>query len=211
MTYLNSFRRKTSLHKKLLLAPIVFAWCFALFDMAIIKMIYEPHIIGRSIVSFNSSTGLCGLAAWKSDTVREYVRTTVAMILPFFFNLVTYAIVIFKIRSRTVKISHKIASLKSFMICFFFTLSWIPSFIALDLMRSKDEITVRASQLCLYLNCLLDPLLYSLPTKTVIRLLNKLGLGCDRQVSGEDFQNRPKRKKVSGPKTTEKTNVMFSG
>ena len=135
MTYLNSFRRKTPLHKKLLLAPIVFAWCFALFDMALIKMIYEPHIIGRSIVSFNPSTGFCGLAAMKSDTVREYVRT--AMILPFFFNLVTYAIVVLKIRSRTVKISHKIASLKSFMICFFFTLSWIPSFIALHLMRSK--------------------------------------------------------------------------
>ena len=191
MTYLNSFRRKTPLHKKVLLAPIFFAWCFALFDMALIKMIYEPHIIGRSIVSFNPSIGFCGLAAWKSDTVREYVRTTVAMILPFFFNLVTYAIVVLKIRSRTVKISHKLASLKSFMICFFFTLFWIPSLIALHLMRSKDERTVRVSQLCLYLNCLIDLLLYSLPTKTVIRLLNKLGLGCDRQVSGKDFQNKP--------------------
>jgi hypothetical protein len=161
-------------------------------------------------VSFNSSTGLCGLASWKSDTIREHIRSTVAMILPLIFNVTTYTIIISKIRLRNVKVSHKIVSLKSFLICFFFTLSWIPSFIALDLINSKDERTVRLSQLCLYLNCLLDPLLYNLPTKTLVKLLNKLGCNRpDRQVINESSKNKVKKKKVSGPKTTEKTNVIF--
>ena len=205
------FRKKTSLHKKLLLAPIIFSWCYTLIDLAIIKLFYEPHIIGQSIVSFNSSTGLCGLASWKSETAREHVRTAVTMILPLIFNLVTYSIIISKMRLRSVKVSHKIVTLKSFLICFFFTLTWIPSFIALDLLNSRDELTVRISQLCLYLNCLLDPLLYSLPTKTLIKFLNKFEIGCDRRSSRECLKSRAMKKKVSGPKTTDKTNVMFTG
>ena len=107
--------------------------------------------------------------------------------------------------------AHMIVSLKSFLICFFFTLSWIPSFIALDLVGSREEKIVRISQLCLYLNCLLDPLLYSLPTKTLIELLNKLDfnlLGCDKAPDqGEGVNNNKKQTKVSGPKTTDRTNV----
>ncbi|KAL5259012.1 hypothetical protein ACHWQZ_G009474 [Mnemiopsis leidyi] len=208
------YKRKTSLHKKLLLIPIIFSWFFTLVDLAVIKLLYEPHLIGVSIISYNSTTRLCGIASWKTDTVREHVRTAVTMVLPLMFNLLTYIIIIYKICSRRVKMTHTIVSLKSFLICFFFTMSWIPSFIALDLVGSTEERIVRVSQLCLYLNCLLDPLLYSLPTKTLIDFLNKLDskfnvVARDQGPSPCEGLNNynAKKKKVSGPKTTDKTNV----
>ena len=110
---------------------------------------------------------------WEHLDVAFYIRDTLFMYMPLLINLTLYIIVIKQLRSskKRFRSMHGYVILLRFaIICVLFTVSWLPHVVRTFLSLSMDinHTVVLASQLFLYMNCVTDPLMYTLPNKVLL-------------------------------------------
>ena len=146
------------------------------------------------------------------ETLFSWLGNIVFMILPLVCNIVAYSCIIAKLRRDKMNINSRSINsvtilVKSILICTVFTISWMPSIILDDVLFKTDNFAISMIyKVFFYINCLTDPILYSLSTKPITACLTKMrvfGTRTSISVSQSDFFS-----KVTGGRLARPSNGM---
>ena len=142
---------------------------------------------------YNSTSNTCFVSLIVVTSWYGEIRSIITMYIPLILNIITYSFIIYKVNKRKLSLNSTISSIKSIFICVCFTLSWVPSMIDDKVFKGRlDDTSRRATQITYYLNCLLDPIFYSISTRAMARIL---------MMSSREYKNSIKQRRrvyVSG-------------
>lgn len=164
-------RYKRREYRKTVYIGISIVWLLSLSFIG--SLLLTSHVVGFSLISYNKTTCACSLGSWEHLDVVFYIRDTVFMYTPLLINVTLYALVVKHLKSskKRFRSMHGYLILLRFaIICVLFTISWLPLVIRtlISLTMRINHTLVLASQLALYMNCVTDPLMYTLPNKVLL-------------------------------------------
>ena len=123
---------------------------------------------------FCPETSTCGYDSW--GPIFIYFLATFFYILPLMFNIISYSAIIRELRNRRSSSNSKnlLISVRAILVCFVFSISWVPHFTFHVTGLVADKQIVWVCQVFMYLNAMTDPLLYAFSLNAIKPCLNKI-------------------------------------
>ena len=164
-------RYKSVEYRKTVYISIAVVWLLSVSFIA--SLLITSSTLHFNLVVYMTATCVCKFQEWEHLDVAFYIRDTIFMYLPLLVNMTLYTAVIKHLRSskkRFRSLHGYLILLRFAIICVLFTVSWLPHVIRTFLSLSMDinHTVALASQLALYMNCVTDPVLYTLPNKVLL-------------------------------------------
>ena len=164
-------RYKRGEYREKVYISIALVWILSVSFLS--SLLITSNLLHFQLVVYDTTTCYCQLGDWKHLDIAFYIRDTVFMYLPLLVNLTLYTIVVVHLRSskKRFRSMHGYLILLRFaIICVLFTVSWLPHVIRtfLSLSMNINHTVFLASQLALYMNCVTDPIMYTLPNKVLL-------------------------------------------
>eukprot|EP00116_Pleurobrachia_bachei_P006738 sb/3467000/ len=159
------FRYKDSRHVRTLKASFIAIWGAPVAILALTLLIIRIRHGVVPFAAFDNTTKDCSMNdEWNADFFLNYFIAGVFYIAPLIFNVVSYAMIIWRL-SRRKNIRLTMLSIRSFLVCLFFTVCWVPIFAFHMANVSTGHMWL--AQIFMYTNALIDPLLYAFSLKAL--------------------------------------------
>ena len=157
---------KNQYHRRRIKMSMLLVWIVTAVYYGIVKL-YQ-HLIGHDIYEYNEESNACFFEDMFHSTWVYYTNVALTRFIPLIFNIIVYAMIFDTMFKRHIRTSN-LALLRSLLIVVTFTTSWVPGFIANCLNLGHKTSVLQITQFCFYINCLGDPVLYTLTSKVVSR------------------------------------------
>ena len=181
-------------YKKILFASMALVWIlpFIYLSAMLIFFYTSEHDSNINLVNYNETLRSCRIGNWCKNLFRI---VDAVQFLELLINTVAYALILIKLhqRKRRSRKNLKIL-LRAIIIVFFFTLSWLPFFIASTIQTVETSSWGLFAQLFYYINCLTDPVLYTCVSPVISMLLKRLK---DETPNLPKISDLPKRMSVA--------------
>ena len=199
-------------HFKGLKCAIILNWFLSGLYLSVMMLVAHLQMPHNLIVYREGSLPDCIFEDnWTMETLFSWLGNIVFMILPLVCNIVAYWCIIARIRRDKMNINCRSINsvtilVKSILICTVFTISWMPSIILDDVLFKTDNFAISMIyKVFFYINCLTDPILYSLSTKPITAVLTKMKVVTTRtsiSVSQSEFFSKVTGGRLARASTT---------